>query len=236
MKSHRVRSLFPGRRRSDQGRRNRTQGAVGRGWEGLESRQLLSGDGSLHFAFGPSGSPLPSGYAAATAAAYSPAAGSGWDPASVVYADRRWNAVPAPLTAGFVYGRDATFLVDLPDGAYDVTPTLGDALVGRDAVAVYAQGQPAASAVTTAAGQAARPTFRVQVVGGRLALRVVDQGGADPYFALDALDVVPVLAPAAPPAPTGLIANASSPNEVDLTWTNNAGGQTGTALERSADG
>jgi hypothetical protein len=203
----------------------------------------LSGDGSLHFAFGPSGSPLPSGYTLATSAAYSAATGSGWDSASIIYDDRRWGTIPAPLTSGFVYGRDATFRVDLPNGTYNVTPTLGDALIGRDDVTVYAQGRLVASNVTTAAGQAARPTFQVQVTSGQLALRLVDQGGADPYFALDTLDIKPATAtttaptgPTVPAAPTGLKAAVASSNEVDLTWVDNASAGTGTEIERSTDG
>lgn len=142
------------------------------------------------FIFGPPSLPVSPGQTLATSRRYTPAFGFGWKPGTAVYEDRRWGAIPAPLTAGFVYGRDATFLVDLPDGAYDVTPTLGDALVARDQVAVYAQGKLVASGTNTPAGGAARPTFRVQVKG-QLSVRFADLGGDDPYFAVTALDVIP---------------------------------------------
>src|SRR5262249_17726246 len=43
-------------------------------------------------------------------------------------------------------------------------------------------------------------------------------------------------APTAPAAPSGLVATAVSPSQINLGWTNNASNQTGFNIDRSTDG
>jgi hypothetical protein len=100
-----------------------------------------------------------------------------------------------PLTSSFVQGSSATFLVNLANGTYDVTPTLGDALASENNVSVYSQGNLLASGLATAAGQFIHPTYQVNVANGRLSLRLLASGGTSPSFAFDDLDIVAASAP-----------------------------------------
>jgi len=96
-----------------------------------------------------------------------------------------------PLTRDFNQGTDATFLVDLSNGSYTVTATLGDAHSVRNAVALYAEGQQVATTQKTHAGAFVRPSFNVRVTDGQLNLRFVAQGnGTNAAFALNGLSVV----------------------------------------------
>jgi PKD repeat protein len=155
----------------------------------LEKRELLSSSpAAFHFDFGTAYSPVAAGYTQVLPVDYSAAAGFGWQDASTVTAVSRHTS--DALTTDFHRSTDATFLVDVPNGNYLVTPTLGDADYQRDNVSVYGQGQLLASGLTTAAGQFVSPTYQVDVTNGQLSLRFVDGGGATPRFALDGLDIV----------------------------------------------
>jgi hypothetical protein len=151
--------------------------------EELEPRTLLS---TFDFDFGPIGAPVAPGYTAIAPVLYAKSQGYGW--ASLAGLGAQDEHTGRALTTDFHYGKDATFLVDLPNGTYDVTPTLGDAQV-RHMVAIWAQGRQVATNVTTAAGQYVHPSYRVQVSNGQLALRVAGFGGTTATFALDGLDV-----------------------------------------------
>jgi hypothetical protein len=147
----------------------------------------------LHFDFGPVGSAVASGYTGVALPLFTALQGYGWQ--SVTGLSTVDRGTSNPLTSTFVSGSDATFLVNLPDGFYNVTPTLGDATQIHDEVSIYGEGLQLGSALTTTANQFITPTFKVQVTGGQLSLRFTDtaSGGA---FALDALDIT------AAPAPT----------------------------------
>src|SRR4051812_7986631 len=99
--------------------------------ETLEGRRLLSVSTDLKLDFGTSGSPVASGWTRASAELYDPTRGYGWTSYSgspTVQAFDRGTADPLTRdgVAGIV-GRDAYYWVDLPNGTYDVTATLGDA-------------------------------------------------------------------------------------------------------------
>jgi hypothetical protein len=149
--------------------------------EELETRQLLS---SFHFDFGPPGATPAWDYAGVSLQGYTAQRGYGW--ASAQGMGYQNQQTGKPVTTDFVTGTNNTFLVDLPNGYYDLTPILGDARAAH-AVSLWAQGSPLASNLTTAAGQYARPTYRVQITAGQLALRIVSAPGTT--FALDGLDV-----------------------------------------------
>src|SRR5262245_47803902 len=94
--------------------------------EQLESRDLLS---AYHLDFGTVNNGVPSpvapGYVGVALTAYSPSVGYGWDNLTGLSATDRGTS--DPLTRDFHSGPDGTFLIDLPNGTYDVSPTLGDA-------------------------------------------------------------------------------------------------------------
>jgi PKD repeat protein len=158
--------------------------------EALEQRELLTSGlaAPLRFDFGPAGAPVAPGYTGVPLVAYTQAQGYGWQSLAGLSAIDRH--IGDALTTDFIRGSDATFLVDLPNGTYDVTPTLGDASFVRDEVAISAQGQQLASGLTSNADQFISPTYKVQVADGQLDLRFVDTGGTTPEFAVNGLDIV----------------------------------------------
>ncbi|MFV2070687.1 MAG: chitobiase/beta-hexosaminidase C-terminal domain-containing protein, partial [Pirellulales bacterium] len=84
---------------------------------------------------------------------------------------------------------DGTFLVDLPDGSYDVRVTFGDAIRVRDQVEVFVQGD-SVDTVSTDAGQFIARTYTASVDGvtsSQLALRFVDRGGETSRAAIAAI-------------------------------------------------
>jgi hypothetical protein len=169
----------PGRPRA-KGRKARTLALQ---LEELEIRQLLS---SYHFDFGTSTSPVAAGYTGVPLVSYSPSQGYGWQNLLGISAvDRGGNH---PLTEDFHQGTNATFLVNMPNGTYDVTPTLGDSQAAHNNVTISAQGQVAESPVSTLSGHFIYPTFRVQVSNGQLSLNF---SSTTSTFALAALDINP---------------------------------------------
>ena len=156
----------------------------------LEPRGLLA---AVHLDFGTNASPVATGYTSAHATAYTSSAGRGWiSTAGVSPVDR---GTTSALTRDFHTGVDATYRVNLPNGAYRVTTMLGDPSAIRDNIDEYLNGQKVASKVTTDAGRFAKSTYTVQVTQGMLTLRLVDNGGASARWASDYLDVVPSNAP-----------------------------------------
>jgi PKD repeat protein len=159
--------------------------------EVLEQRELMASGlaAPLHFEFAPAGAPVASGYTGVSLVSYSQTQGYGWQSLTGLAAVNRNTG--NPLTSDFIRGTDATFQVDLPNGLYDVTPTLGDSRGVHDDMQIWAEGQLLASGLTANAGQFLSPTYKVQVTGGQLDLRLLDTGGVTPKFALDALDIAP---------------------------------------------
>ncbi len=160
----------------------------------LEGRDLPSTVWTppLHFDFGTTQSPVAAGYTGVSTTSYGNHLGYGWQSLSGLVARDRGTS--DPLTRDMVLGPSGTFLVNVPNGTYDVTATLGDPRYGHDRDAIWAEGKEVASGLTTAAGQFLYPTFEVTVADGQLTLKFVDQGGSDPNFSLCALDIVPATA------------------------------------------
>jgi hypothetical protein len=148
--------------------------------EELEPRQLLS---SYHFDFGPVSAPAVPGYVAASAAAYSTQKGYGWLTTTGLSAQEQGSS--QSLTSNYVAGTANTFVVNLPNGYYDVMPTFGAAHSSQN-VSLWAQGVPLAN-LRTSPGQYLRPTYRIQVTSGQLALRMASAPGTT--FALGGLDI-----------------------------------------------
>lgn len=141
------------------------------------------------FDFGTAASPVAEGFSPVSRATrYDPARGFGWLAGQAADNDARSGDA---LTRDYNYTRDATFGVDLPNGTYDVTITLGDARHARDLMGVSLEGAQVAS-VSTAAGEFVTRTWRVVVSDGQLSLRLQDLGGRDGYVAINSMEIVAV--------------------------------------------
>jgi hypothetical protein len=175
----------------------------------LEDRRLpVTLAAPLHFDFGPVGAPVARGYTAVALPPFTNLQGYGWQ--SVTGLSTVDRGTSNPLTSTFVSGSDATFLVNLPDGFYNVTPTLGDATQIHDGVSIYGEGLRLGSALTTVGNQFIAPTFKVHVTGGQLSLRFTDTGNSG-AFALDGLDITAASAPTSFTSVNGIYASG---------WTN----------------
>jgi PKD repeat protein len=159
--------------------------------EKLEERMLLTvGVGSeWHFDFGTAKSPVAPGSTGVPLVSYNATRGYGWNDLDDMAARSRLTS--NPLTRDFHLGSASTFKADLASGTYDVTVTLGDPSLKRDNVDLYAEGGMIDTGLTTLAGKTLTKTYTVQVTDGQLNLDLVDTGGVNGYFALDALDIVP---------------------------------------------
>ncbi|HXG08499.1 MAG TPA: Calx-beta domain-containing protein [Gemmataceae bacterium] len=148
--------------------------------------RLIVPPGPFRFDFGTADSPIALGFAQVTeTTVYNPVQGFGWQSGTIRSVDR---GSPNALEQDFNSLRQGTFAVDLPNGEYLVTVTLGDALARRDRVEVLLEGTSVAR-ITTRAGQFATRTFRVPVADGQLNLTLRDRGGRNRIAALNALEI-----------------------------------------------
>jgi hypothetical protein len=166
--------------------------------EELEPRELPSV--SLNLEFGTPTSPVAPGYVGFSTNAYNPATGYGWqNPSAVTGVERNTGGFP---THSFAMGRFDSFLVDLPNGTYDVTATFGDALLYRSSVYLTAQGISLPRTAPTAPGQFTQSHFSVSVTSGQLNFSMLCSN----WFALDALHI-------ADKAPRATLSNNGPGNE-----------------------
>ncbi len=97
------------------------------------------------------------------------------------------NSVSLNSVPGSAFAADMTFLVDLPDGFYDVTPTIGGGLTNLQ---VILQGSPNhTDQVSTPQNQTFSQTYLVDVTDGQLSLRLLPSTGQTIY--LYSLTIVP---------------------------------------------
>jgi probable HAF family extracellular repeat protein len=143
----------------------------------------------MHFQFGPSTTPLKANYTLVTAdTAYDPySSGYGWSAGTIHTVDRGRGSA---ATRYLAYMTQGTFSLDLANGTYKVTLTMGDATSAHDQMGVSLQGEQVDS-VNTAAGRSVTRTYTATVSDGRLDLELDDLGGADPYAVISQLDISP---------------------------------------------
>ena len=142
---------------------------------------------TIRFDLNGHGSPTPAGFdgiGPGSANEYTAPQGYGWITAAGSF-DRLG---PTVLLRDGHHGTDNTFLVDLDNGNYIVSVTLGDSAT-RDLVDVYAEDALVLNDVTTAAGQHAHRSFPVTVDDGQLTLRF-DDDGFDPLFSVNAVEIL----------------------------------------------
>jgi fibronectin type 3 domain-containing protein len=154
-----------------------------------ETWSFTTGTGTVKFDFGPASSPVEPGYYQVTPATlYDSIVGYGWT--STTGCDCRDRGTPDSLRRDFVFGSvEKTFKVDLANGDYLVTMTIGDQNFMHDMIDVYAEGILKVDGLTTTAGSFREVSFRVSVVDGQLTLRIVDNGGIDSNWVLDGLTI-----------------------------------------------
>ncbi|MGI9470896.1 MAG: S8 family serine peptidase [Rubripirellula sp.] len=136
--------------------------------------------------FGTFLSPVADGYIGVTGGdKYNETAGHGWLEGAVYSLSRGGD----PLTLDVNYTTGATFAVDLPNGEYDITVTLGEVLIPHDQMGVFVEGVLVDN-VSTAGSQFAVNTYRTSISDGQLTLGLDDLGGSDPWVMINALDVL----------------------------------------------
>src|SRR5262249_35069692 len=125
------------------------------------------------------------------------------------------------LIRDFHYGADGTFLADVANGTYDVTVSLGDAMMKENNIDIYLEGTKVGAIADGNVGQFFNPIYRVKVTDGQLNLRLVDTGGSTPTGPPAAPDLSPVAPPSTGVAPTasiiGLPVSGHSPEGTTLT-------------------
>lgn len=141
----------------------------------------LSGPETRAYDFGTSGSPVAAGYVKVTpASAYDAGAGFGWLPGTVAV-DAIDRAIGTDLTRDFCYTQERVFAVDLADGDYTVSVTMGDlGATARDQMRIFVQGE-FREYVTTAAGALVTRVYAATVSDGQLKLRLLDHGPASAH-------------------------------------------------------
>ena len=161
------------------------------------------------FDFGTAGSPVETGYLQVTTdTSYSSGTGFGFSAGTLDSRDRAIGSDDG--LRDFVFARDATFLVDLPNGDYDVTVSLGDlAYSFRDDMRVYLE-DSLAGTVTTWTGIVNTSTYRTTVSDGQLTIRFYDPDGISEIVCVNALDIAAVEGSAAS-AGSSMDAPASEP-------------------------
>ncbi len=142
--------------------------------------------------FGTASSPLASGYSRVTETTTYSSGGFGWTDTSGLESRDR-SALADDLKRDFVTNASAarTFKVDLPNGNYTVSITMGDNDYAHDNMVVKANGTTMLPSVSTVAGGFAVNSFSVTVSGGSLALEFSDNGGADPSWVVNGVSITP---------------------------------------------
>lgn len=163
---------------------------------------------SLLYDFGTAKSPVASGATQVKLTSFSQTQGFGWASLSGLSATDRGTS--NPLTRDFHQGGDGRFVVNLPDGTYNVTVTVGDARAKHAGMALWLEGVQVATNLSTAAGQFLSRTYQVEVTGGQLNLRIA-AGGRNNSFALNALAILS----AGSATPSGPTVNAGPDQIVD---------------------
>ena len=172
------------------------------------------------FDFGTSGSLVKAGYnQISPSTVYSPLSGYGWGDATVL--DSRDRGSADRLRRDFVFSStERVFNVDLENGEYLITTTIGDQSFTHDQINVYAEGRLVINHLTVLGGSFQESTFRVAITDRQLELRVQDDGGADPNWILNALTIE-----VAPPLPTEALfdfGTSDSPVEAGYTRVSSA--------------
>lgn len=152
---------------------------------------------AIQFDFGSAPSPVESCYTPVTASSrYSVSAGFGWTDDSVLMDwDRGANGrVDTKVTQDFNYvcgANRGTFLVDVPNGRYKISATLGDpGPYFHDFMGIYLQDEQV-DLVTTGPSEIVTKYYIADVANNQLKFSIKDQGGGDPCAVVEAMSIDP---------------------------------------------
>lgn len=130
---------------------------------------------------------------------YTAAQGWGWLTGTILSVDRRTTST---LDCDLNYTGDGTFVVDVPNGTYQVDALLGDrGPYAHNQMGLFLEGT-LRDTVSTAAGQVVSRSYTIAVTDGQLTVRLTAPGGNNAYACIEGLRVAAVGAqgPAASPA------------------------------------
>ena len=164
---------------------------------------------SLHFDFGTPSSPLEEGHTRVVGSTtYNETRGYGWT-TTVNHLDRRSGS---NLTRDLHYRNVATFLVDVPNGAYEVTLTMGDSGPSAHDQTVSIEGGTVDS-VRTSARQFVTRTYAAVVNDGQLTVVLDGRGGVDQNMVISGMQIEEVSSQQA-------ATNSFRPDDVDDFYAN----------------
>lgn len=153
------------------------------GLESLEGREVPA---NLAFDFGPLVSPLATDHVRVTpGTTYNATRGHGWTSGSLFSRDR---GIGDAATRDFLFTRNATFSVDVPNGEYTVRLTMGDATVARDQMGVYINAI-LRDTLNTARGQFLTREYVATATNGKLVFTFRDLGGRDANVVINAMQI-----------------------------------------------
>ncbi len=125
----------------------------------------------LKLDFGTASSPVMSGYTQFTADAYSPSIGYGWDNLTSIYATDRelGNDLERDLHQ---INAEHEFLIDVPNGEYNVTLHFYDAVFSQGLMNADIEGQNVITDLMLPYGTHSTQTFETSVTDGQLTIRI----------------------------------------------------------------
>ena len=145
---------------------------------------------SLRFDFGIAGFPA-TGYTRVRAGTRYFAGSFGWLDTTGNSASNRTGATLP--NSDLVFNSAArTFRVDLQNGAYSVTITMGDQMYAHNNMSLSANGTVLAANISTAAGSYYTNTATVSVTNGTMSFDVADNGGSDINWVINAITIQPL--------------------------------------------
>lgn len=152
---------------------------------------LTPGPDVFSFDLGTASSPLAYGFSRVTELTAYTAGAWGWTDTSGLESRDR-SALADDRNRDFVMHSSAarTFKVDLPNGNYAVSITMGDNDYAHDNMVVKANGIIVLADVDNALGTFAANNFSVTVSGGSLSLEFSDNGGADPTWVVNIINII----------------------------------------------
>ncbi len=170
-------------------------------------------DGAYLFDFGTATSPVADGYTPVhPGTAYTAEQGYGLASGTPTSRDRTGSTTPAdPLANDWVGGGTWEFLVDLPNGAYDVTVSSGDQLAGTSTVNTEVALEGVSAGRISARQAVTVQTYRTVVEDGQLSATFSGTGVAGLVNGL-------AIAPLTPAAPADVAVSRVAWNAVEVTW------------------